>query len=343
MSFCEINAVKKQLKITGPEPKLPDPQSFTNRAALHRAYDDYQNELASLRGKISAALSFSEEDISYLEADRRRGCKTIKLRFAIYVLEREGFYHRPTSQGGLAGFYESALEVFYTGNHDASAIDIIPGRYLMIRRSLNSFYANAFILGRVNIWKDIDSNGDDFYRYRTYYEYTQEGLKRTRKSEGCIFNYQENARMMGGVEYTHVDETEFKQRPEAKKAQSKSNEDSVPTCYPEQYDLHTHRGSPSVIRGLHGANYPFLRIPVSTRMMLYKLEHREDEDSKIREEEDLHTFWRSNPEAEGGEELRSFEGVLKRKDMEEISNEFDIDFSVLDNQLEMTYSKMLSP
>jgi hypothetical protein len=307
-SFCQILAVKKKL----------DPTDKLNQNS------DYSNELI-----------FNSDDIAYLNKPTKRPCKNLKARFAIYALERIGVYVRP-SVGGFSGFYETCKEVLYAGKHDSSNIEIIPGRYLLFRKSLNSSYPNQIVMCRINIWKTKDASGNDAYRYRSFYLYVQEGLERRRTSEGFIFENQDNAIMYGSVTYTHVESTEYKSKKE-------KEDERLPTIYPERIDLHIHRGNPSFIRGLQSANYPFLKIPTCTRICMRRLEKNTEDADILSLEKDVMVYESDLFKAENKYQNGDFPGVLGKKEQEIVGNHLELDWDILNNRIETTYSNMLTP
>lgn len=201
-----------------------------------------------------------------------RLCPKIKARFLIYVLEAIGHYERPPEMGEDSLFFTVKREIF---NDPLYEEDLFPanfeGDYLLHRLSLNSSFpdqmtSNFIRIKKGFIEKNRKSDPDEvIFRYESVNRYEQDidgvPIIRTRTSKGYVFHYQRNLLFVGRVEYSHLADAENDQV---------LREQAPFDFYPEIMFCHAHGGDRNTVRGIMLAHFPFLGLPVATRVVLSK-------------------------------------------------------------------------
>ncbi len=216
--------------------------------------------------------------------ERRNCVEALKARFIIFCLEVEGCYQRPQITGKNILHSAMMTEVFFDGADTSlnegslSCMDGItksPGRfreefvselcgtYLLYRLSFNNSFPNHVAAHTLKIYKDDED--PDIISYSTLNTYKQfqseddsSGIQRTRVSHGNVYNYQGQIFLLGAIKYSHLETFERRE---------------IKYNYPEVIMLHPHGGDMKNLRGIMLGHFPYLSLPVSTRVYMTKLDN----------------------------------------------------------------------
>lgn len=299
-------------------------------------------------------FEFVSQNISYLirnpdeinyRKDKHQYPK-LKSRFLIFALEILGYYQRPKDFKHEDLFHVVNQVIFRSKPikfHEGSSG--ISGLYSVRRFSFNSSLPDtvtACIL-KIDEPLQLPGGGDSYmYRYSSFNRYEQSSSKkqtRTRRSNGYVFDYQDNLFLIGDIEYNHMEENEPNH--------SNSN-------YAEVM-LMTSRGSDqSTMRGLILAHYPYLHIPVSTRVIFSRL----DPNLELAKRIEAINLFELDEESLDAPKRDEFENLIKDLTNDHSMGNFPIEhmdqlkeknqsirnlLKFIENKIDTSYSKMLTP
>ncbi len=365
---------KHQRKLTTPE-RI----KFTNDLASEFKSTFLENP--AVRDKLNESkktsdnfLFFNKNDVINLNQVRtydeyrnnRYRIENLKARFMIFCLEIKGFYRRPPQDIANNLHYAIMKDLFIessslpaasddskqahsvpNGYFEKKIIERLIGTYQLYRLTFNNSFPDHIAVHTLTIFSDADDPNVICYSTHNSYKQLQSsekerGLQRIRDSYGHVYNYQGQLLFLGGTAYSHLDEVE--------PGENKSN-------YPEIMMMHSHGGDTKSIRGLILGHFPLLGLPVATSVYMSKLDNKTathlDEVSKkeprewsIEDRELMASHYGnigSNNEQIEPPKNKSIEDQATHKGYLKLYNETKIIRKFVENQIESTYSKMLTP